>query len=314
MRFLFFDIECSNCFDNIGKICEFGYVLTDENFNIISKDDIPMNPGKNRGDRFHLTGRKGRKDLILAYEYNYYYSQEEFPYFYNRIKKLMEDENVICFAYSMKSDISFLYQNCKRYKLQPIKFRCYDTQLIVNEYLGNNDIKNLHNSFKAVCGPNAGMNLQEHLSRDDAMMEMMILEAICKLKNLSSAVILEKFKDFSCEDSVKYYEDIEQKKQQKIKSKEGFAYYRKIVAENCVDETDNSIKGRRYTIAGKIKENLDLLKLVINKVQKNGILVNNTLNADYFIVLDEKNLEEISEKLQLEKSFKFILLNDFLEN
>ena len=28
MRYLFFDIECANCYDSEAKICEFGYVLT----------------------------------------------------------------------------------------------------------------------------------------------------------------------------------------------------------------------------------------------------------------------------------------------
>lgn len=28
MNYLFFDIECSNCFGGRGKICEFGYMLT----------------------------------------------------------------------------------------------------------------------------------------------------------------------------------------------------------------------------------------------------------------------------------------------
>ena len=35
MKYLFFDIECAN---RLNKICEFGYVLTDENFNILKKD------------------------------------------------------------------------------------------------------------------------------------------------------------------------------------------------------------------------------------------------------------------------------------
>lgn len=42
MKYLFFDIECSNCFGGKNKICEIGYVLTDENFNILLTNDIPM--------------------------------------------------------------------------------------------------------------------------------------------------------------------------------------------------------------------------------------------------------------------------------
>ena len=97
MKYLFFDVECSNCHNGIGKLCEFGYVLTDEKFNILAKDDIPMSPGKGHWSRFDLTGRKSERDLVLSYDYDYYYAQPEFPSFYARIKKLMCDKDTICF-------------------------------------------------------------------------------------------------------------------------------------------------------------------------------------------------------------------------
>ena len=50
MNFLFFDIECANCFGGVGKIFSFGYVLTDEHFNILERDDILMNPDVTRWD------------------------------------------------------------------------------------------------------------------------------------------------------------------------------------------------------------------------------------------------------------------------
>ena len=49
MKYCFFDIECANCFkDNNGvsrgKICEFGYLITDENFNKIESAEYIINP------------------------------------------------------------------------------------------------------------------------------------------------------------------------------------------------------------------------------------------------------------------------------
>ena len=35
--YLFFDCECANCFDGIGKICSLGYVLADDELNIIEE-------------------------------------------------------------------------------------------------------------------------------------------------------------------------------------------------------------------------------------------------------------------------------------
>ncbi len=44
MNYLFFDIECSNCFGGHGKICSLGYVLADSRFNVLEQKDILVNP------------------------------------------------------------------------------------------------------------------------------------------------------------------------------------------------------------------------------------------------------------------------------
>ena len=82
MRYLFFDIECCNGRD----ICEFGYVITDENFNILEKDDIIINPE----NKFNLTGRPGGRNISLFYSKDVYYKAKTFPHYYDRIKKLIE--------------------------------------------------------------------------------------------------------------------------------------------------------------------------------------------------------------------------------
>jgi hypothetical protein len=44
MKYLFFDCECANCYDHEGKICSFGYVITDESFRLLEEKDIIINP------------------------------------------------------------------------------------------------------------------------------------------------------------------------------------------------------------------------------------------------------------------------------
>ena len=39
MKYVFFDIECANCYQGKGKICSFGYVITNENFDVEEKYD-----------------------------------------------------------------------------------------------------------------------------------------------------------------------------------------------------------------------------------------------------------------------------------
>ena len=65
MRYLFFDIECCNGRD----ICEFGYVITDTEFNVLEKKNFTINPE----NKFNLTGRSDGRDLELYYPYSTYY-------------------------------------------------------------------------------------------------------------------------------------------------------------------------------------------------------------------------------------------------
>ena len=59
MRYLIFDIECCD-----GRhICEFGYVITNEKFEVLDKQVITINPEK----KFNLTGRKNQDDLTLFF-------------------------------------------------------------------------------------------------------------------------------------------------------------------------------------------------------------------------------------------------------
>ena len=108
-KLLFFDLECSNCFQGKGKVCEFGAVLTDEHFNIIREYDIPMNPGERREFRFDETIKIRDKGFDWAYDKDYYLTLREFPYYYREtIKKLLEDEDTIIFGYSIENDIRYL--------------------------------------------------------------------------------------------------------------------------------------------------------------------------------------------------------------
>ena len=75
MKYLFFDIECSVVSKNAAKICAFGYCLTDEQFNILEKEDILINP---QGS-FHLTDRKGTQGLVLPYKYSDFKKYPTFP-------------------------------------------------------------------------------------------------------------------------------------------------------------------------------------------------------------------------------------------
>ena len=73
MKYLFFDIECSNGHD----ICSFGYCLTDEKFKIIKKEDIVINP-----ESKIVLSKKGEVAKIhLAYSQEYFNKQNPFDFY-----------------------------------------------------------------------------------------------------------------------------------------------------------------------------------------------------------------------------------------
>ena len=312
MKYLFFDIECSNCFNGIGKMCEFGYVLTDENFNVLKRDDIPMSPGKGRDSRFYLKGRKNEKDLELAYEYDFYYSQQEFPKFYDQIKKLMEDPNTACFAYSMDNDIPHLHNACRRYKKKPFNYECYDVQKLVAAYLERSGQMSLHNACKEIVGPNSTVRLQEHLSRDDAEMEKLIFEAICLLTNKKSTEILAE-SSFAKTNSIEYRNNVKGHTRRKRLKATGHDLYNTLVASsNELDKPENI--GRRYNISGKLKSDMDALKTTIALVRHlNGIFSNQTSKSDFFIVYDDKDREEITKVFKYPFEGKMITYKEFID-
>ena len=81
MNYCFFDIECANCFGGKGKICSFGYVITDEQFNILEKKDIVINPRSS----FNLG-----PDLKLAYTKSEFRQAAPFPDYYDEIGALLQ--------------------------------------------------------------------------------------------------------------------------------------------------------------------------------------------------------------------------------
>lgn len=167
MRYLFFDIECA---DSV-HMCEFGYVITDEQFNIIEKKDILINPEV----KFNLIGRPNQKDLKLFYSEEEYYSSPIFPYYYEEIKNILEYQDQLIIGHAIINDAIFIKTACKKYKLDPINFKFSDSQKMYSEYFAT---KNSVSLEKAVDEFNVNLPLYLHKSDDDAELTMKFVKEI----------------------------------------------------------------------------------------------------------------------------------------
>lgn len=190
MKYLFFDIECSD-----GRnIMSFGYVLTDDRFNILEKNDILMNPRA----IFH-TGAwsKKKRELYPGVEIPYpkseFLKRPPFPGHYRTIRKIITARDRIVLGFSHNNDTLFLDTACKRYRLPSIDYDFYDVQVIHKEMF---NAKN-YVSTEAVV-KDLGINVDDyvaHRSDDDAEVSMLMAKKICENENVSLEELLARYPD-----------------------------------------------------------------------------------------------------------------------
>lgn len=313
MKFLFFDTECSNCFDGIGKVCEFGYILTDDNFRVKVKYEIPMSPGRGSNNKFHLRAYGKHKPISLAFDESYYYTQPEFDYYYGEIKKLMEDKDTICFAWSSDNDIQHLYNSCMRYSKEPIHYICYDVQKIFGKYIETSKQKSLKESCLHLVGATKMMDIQEHLSSDDSKMAMLILEKICELKNIDVLTLLQE-SDYAKDDSIEYMNNFNKHKKEKEIIKTNIALYRRIEEEDKAKLLLPEYENKRFRIYSDIiHKEIDLPNIIETIHNRGGIFVRDLKLIDFFIIYKDNETLTIGEEALKQFKGQFIFLEDLIE-
>lgn len=180
MRYLAFDIECC---DGV-HICEFGYVITDTQFNVLEKEVFVINPEK----KFNLTGRPDQDDLKLFFSENTYYAGEIFPFYYERIKALLQEKDQIVVGHAVSNDAGFLRTACRHYKLAPINFSFFDSQKVYREF---------KNEKASISLENAGeeLHLEKpaylHKSDDDALLTLQMMKKMCESLSVSLSELQE---------------------------------------------------------------------------------------------------------------------------
>ncbi|MDY4676432.1 MAG: 3'-5' exonuclease [Candidatus Borkfalkiaceae bacterium] len=172
MRYLFFDIECANCYLGKAKIYSFGYVITDENFNMIgTPEDILVNPACN----FDPYVKKN----ILAYDKKIFKTLPKFSEVYPRIRDLLTADDVVCFGYGIQNDLRFLEDDCARYRLPEIKATVFDIQKLI-ELVDNKKAKKLDAEYVERTGSE---ERGTHRSDEDAVRTAEVAKAICKTQS-----------------------------------------------------------------------------------------------------------------------------------
>src|SRR5574344_1194799 len=175
VKYLFFDCECANCYDHQGKICSFGYTITDTQFKVLDKKDLIMNPDAPFDP--HVLG-VGENSIDLAYTPLRFQYAPKFDFFYPTLVSLLTEKDTIVFGYAVENDIGFFYSECGRYQKTMPEFSFYDIQEIYRIYRDWDRSPSLEDALEDLKVPVDSYS--EHQSSDDAEMSMLLLKEIVK--------------------------------------------------------------------------------------------------------------------------------------
>jgi DNA polymerase III epsilon subunit-like protein len=185
MNYLFFDIECAGVFKSVAKICAFGYCLTNEQFDILEKEDILINPQGN----FHLTDRKGEQGIVLPYKYEDFKKYPPFLKREEKIRALLQDENTLVLGHAVMNDVKYLNLESKRFSLPSFCFSFADTQ-----FLYMNKIGDFTRQFGLGTIADAlGVEFTPHRAVDDAYATMRVAKAMCESENCDLITLLSRY-------------------------------------------------------------------------------------------------------------------------
>ncbi len=272
MKYLFFDIECSVVSKKAAKICAFGYCLTDEQFHIVEKEDILINP---QGG-FHLTDRKGTQGLVLPYEYADFKKYPTFREKAEKIYALLEDEDTLVAGHATMNDVKYLNLESQRFSLPSFAFDFADTQFIYMNTIGD-----FSRQFGlGVIAETLGVQFTAHRAVDDAYATMKVAEAMCEAEGLTLPKLLEKYgitlgrienyeiTPTTSTAQLAYKKEQEKRKEERERKKVEF--YRFLDREKRKRSKDGALKGKNVCFSHPLEIELPLSKKLLSAVLAAG--------------------------------------------
>ena len=171
MKLLFFDMEFAD--GRVpGSIYSFGYLVTDENFEIvIPPTDLLINP--------ESTWNEYVEQNILAYSKEEVESSPNFLQLYPQLKELFEGVD-LAVGFALNNDLRALRKDCERYGVPMISFSHFDTERLCRMMEEHKEAHGLGGYVEAWCGETPD---HRHRSDGDAYATMLLFRAICTAKH-----------------------------------------------------------------------------------------------------------------------------------
>jgi DNA polymerase III epsilon subunit-like protein len=297
MKFLFFDCECANCYNHQGKICSFGYVITNDSFKLLEEKDIIINPDAPFDP--HVLG-VGTDSIDLAYTPLRFQYAPKFDAFYPAIAQLLEDPETKVFGYAVENDVGFLSSECRRYGKSLPKFAYVDIQDIYRIYRDWQRTPSLEDALKDLEVPYD--DYAEHQSSDDAKMSMLLLKKICQETEKKPEELIQEYP--TSQDNTDLFllqESLAKPPVRDLGLPYDGAYHEKVRSYyemmNYIDPEAPShvLEGCRFLFSPLLKQNMDLTLDIANKIlDESGEMVRYLKEATHYVVYDEQEKAELA--------------------
>lgn len=187
MNYLFFDTECAH---GRGGICEFGYILTDENFNVLKSCNLLINPHIKFDDYGHK-----KAGIVFAYSKDEYYSAPDIMDRYDELKSLLTDKENVVIGYATESDAKFLINDLDRFDLPYVNFVFWDV-LKMYRIIAE---RNTQLKLDILYSETGKKNLMHHEALADTEMTIEVLKKLLSDYNISFSEIMKRYPETSGE-------------------------------------------------------------------------------------------------------------------
>lgn len=178
MKFLSFDIESiDGCFAE-GNICEFGYVVADENFNILKQENLMIKPS--------VLPKKLNRHMPLTYSVSDYAKAPEFASVYNVIYNLLNAEDTLVIGHAVHNDVFCVNSACAKNNLELPSYKYLDTQILFAIYKSQSSVLSLDKIAEEI-----GIEFVHHRADEDARLSLMTLEYVCRKTGMALDSLLD---------------------------------------------------------------------------------------------------------------------------
>ena len=283
-QFVFFDCECANTFEGVGKICSLGYVITDDDLNVIESEDVVMNPECD----FDWYLLSAKNECHLAYSKDYFRAKSNYEAYYKEIKKLFTTGNRFIGGFAVGNDIGFVNSASERYELPYINFRAFDVEKLLNRHY---ETKHKLKEWAEFFGVNVA-KFQSHKSVDDAMMTMLCLKKFCMEEKKSCEEVMQENKDFFISS-----EQMLQAAEERVYRKEMTEKIKRLYNKKNPMPRHKGLLGLHIELDGKILKDVDYAFELVKRIYDNGGTVHEHCTGSGFVVFDLESAGEVNPNL-----------------